>query len=102
MNLLPDSHKEMIEQLCRQYGVSRLEAFGSVVRGEFVEGQSDLDLLVAFQPSTPTEHADRYFGLLAGLQDEFRRPVDLVEIGAIRNPYFRDAIEKQRTLLYVG
>lgn len=102
MTMLLDSHKEAIEQLCHRYGVTRLEAFGSVSRGDAVAGKSDLDLLVAFQQSTPAEHADRYFGLLAELQDEFHCPVDLVEMGAVRNPYFMRAIEEQRTVLYAG
>ncbi len=102
MTMLLKNHKEVIERLCRLHGVSRLEAFGSVARGDAVPGSSDVDLLVAFQPSTPEEHADRYFGLLAALQDEFDCPVDMVEMGAVRNPYFMRAIEEERTLLYAG
>ena len=97
-----DSRKEVIEQLCRQFCVNRLEVFGSVARGDAVPGRSDLDLLVVFEPCDPVEHANRYFGLLDALRDEFRCSVDLVELGAIRNPYFLRAIEKQRTLLYAG
>ena len=37
-----------IEHLCRQYGVQRLEAFGSAATGAFRAGQSDLDFLVEF------------------------------------------------------
>jgi predicted nucleotidyltransferase len=102
VNTSLDNHKEAIEQLCHQYGVRRLEVFGSMARGNAVAGKSDVDLLVSFQPSTPTQHADRYFGLLAALQDEFHCPIDLLEIGALRNPYFMRAIEEQRTLLYAG
>jgi hypothetical protein len=34
------------------------------------------------------------------LQKIFGRPVDLVELRAIRNPYFLQAVEQTRTLLY--
>ncbi len=102
MNALLDSQIDCIERLCRLYGVSRLELFGSMSRGEFVEGGSDLDLLVAFEDSNPQEHAHRYFGLLAALQDEFGCEVDLVEASAVSNPYFLRAIDRQRTLLYAG
>ena len=39
----------------------------------------------------PVEHVEAYFGLLEGL---FGRRVDLVEIGAVRNPYLRREIEE--------
>jgi len=32
-----------IEALCKQYGVTKLELFGSAVTGEFDEAKSDLD-----------------------------------------------------------
>ena len=52
--------------------------------GKFEQGRSDLDFLVEFQPLTPVEHADAYFGLLLALEDMFRHPIDLVEEGASR------------------
>jgi predicted nucleotidyltransferase len=82
--------------------VAQLELFGSAARDEFVAGQSDLDFLVRFAPCTPEEHADRYFSLLAGLQDLFGCNIDLVEIGAVRNPYFMEHIESSRTLVYAA
>jgi predicted nucleotidyltransferase len=50
----------------------------------------------------PSQHADAYFGLLAALQDLFQRDIDLIEIRAIQNPYFRDSVEQNRTLLYAA
>lgn len=102
MTTLPDSRKESIERLCRLYAVSRLELFGSMSRDEFIENKSDVDFLVTFATASPQEHADRYFGLLAALQDEFGCAVDLVEADAVKNPYFMRAIDKDRTLLYAG
>jgi predicted nucleotidyltransferase len=46
--------------------------------------------------------ADRYFGLLAALEDLFARPIDLVMIPAIKNPYFLQGIKPSRTLLYAA
>ena len=48
----------------------------------------------------PAQHADSYFGLMEDLQQLFGLPVDLVELGPIRNPYFRQAIEATRVVLY--
>ena len=48
------------------------------------------------------EYADTYFGLLEGLQELFKRNVDLVMISAVKNPYFLESIERSRTLLYAA
>lgn len=86
--------------LCKLYSVERLDVFGSATSAEFDPKTSDLDFLVTFQPCTPEEHANRYFGLLFALEELFGRPVDLVEDKAISNPYFREAVEESRQLVY--
>jgi hypothetical protein len=50
----------------------------------------------------PAQHADNYFGLQEDLERLFGVPVELVEPGPIRNPYFRQAIEKTQVQLYVA
>jgi uncharacterized protein len=82
-----------LEDLCQRYGVARLALFGSALRDDFDPDTSDLDFTVEFQPMTPQEHAEAYFGLLEGLESLFGQRVDLVEIRAIRNPYLRREIE---------
>ena len=47
-------------------------------------------------------YANRYFGLLEGLQNLFKRPVDLVVESAIRNPYLREAVDRNKALLYAA
>jgi len=44
--------------------------------------------------------ADSYFGLLEDLEMLLGRPIDLVEPDAIRNPYFREEVEKTKRPLY--
>jgi hypothetical protein len=44
--------------------------------------------------------ADAYFGLLHGLEDLFARKIDLVTIQAIRNPWFRRAVDWQKGKQY--
>jgi len=87
-------------ELCRRFSVKRLELFGSAVSGSFDPALSDLDFLVEFEPSTPTEHATRYFGLFYAIRDLFGRKVDLIEIRAIRNPYFKEKVEASKIQLY--
>ena len=102
MNAQIEAHREELTQLCNRFHVSRLELFGSAATGRFEEGASDLDFLVDFAPMPPPEHAEAYFGLLEALQDLFQRPIDLVETGAIRNPYFKASVDETRVLLYAA
>ena len=97
-----DQHRGEIEALCRQYDVERLSLFGSAATGDFRASSSDLDFLVEFRAPLAAGYADRYFGLLEGLQDVFKRPVDLVVESAIRNPYFREAVDRDKALLYAA
>lgn len=99
---LVGSKQDRLEALCRGFGVKRLELFGSASDGRFHSDGSDLDFLVVFDPSFGGSRADRYFGLLEALESLFSRSVDLVELEAIRNPYFRESVERSRTLLYAA
>lgn len=102
MHCLIEAKRAALVQLCTQYRVRRLELFGSATGERFDPDTSDLDFLVEFQALSPREHADAFFGLMEELQKMFGRPVDLVELRAIRNPYFRQAVEQTRTLLYAA
>ncbi len=91
---------DAITALCKQHHVAELYLFGSAASGDFKRLRSDIDFLVSFLSSTPADHADRYFGLLEGLRDLFRRRIDLIEIPALKNPYFKESAEQHRVLLY--
>src|ERR1035441_980578 len=47
-------------------------------------------------------YADTYFDLIEALEQLFGRPVDLVTKSAIKNPYFRESIERNQALLYAA
>ena len=93
-------YQAALEELCSRYKVRRLELFGSAAVGRDRPGESDLDFLVEFDPLPSGRYADTYFGLLEDLQQLFGRPVDLVVASSIRNPYFRDSVERTKTLVY--
>ena len=77
--------------------------FGSAIADAFFDSEaSDLDFLVEFQPLEQGQYADTYFGLLAALEELFQRPVDLLMVRAIKNPYFIQAINQTRELLYAA
>jgi len=94
--------QEKLLQLCLKFRVKNLYLFGSAVNDKFYSPESDLDFLVVFESVTPEEHAQLYFGLLQELQDLFGREIDLVELGAIRNPYFREGVESSRVIIYAA
>jgi predicted nucleotidyltransferase len=74
----------------------------STAAGRDRQGDSDLDFLVEFETVPAGEYADTYFGLRESLEDLYGRPVDLVVDSAIRNPYFRESVERTKTLLYAA
>ena len=86
-----------IAALCRRYHVRRLELFGSAARADFDFAVSDFDFLVEFDRAHPDALSfSTYFGLKESLETLLGRPVDLVEPGAVRNPYFKASIEGSR------
>jgi len=101
MNAKVAQHHQELEALCQQHGVRRLELFGSAAA---TSGSTpgDLDFLVEFEESPPGGYADAYFGLIEGLEEVFRCPIDLVPTSALGNPYFRESVEESKVLLYAA
>jgi len=97
-----ESHPSAVDALCKRYQVRRLEVFGSAANGEFDPAHSDLDFMVEFEPCSPSEHYDRYFGLVESLESLFGRRVDLLEADSIRNPYLLRRINESRIRLYAA
>lgn len=93
------SHVESIAELCRQFGVKRLDVFGSATRSDFDADRSDIDLVVEFAPSVELTLA-RYFEFKAALEQVLGRPVDLVELSALRSTRLRRLIERARVPVY--
>ena len=91
-----------LARLCRHCQVRRLDLFGSATSARFDPGRSDIDLLVMLDDLPPAAYADAYFGLLAGLETLFGRPVDLVTEPALANPHLRRRIEAERRVLFTA
>src|ERR1700738_236047 len=90
-------HREELRALCRRFHVRRLDLFGSAARGDFDPERSDVDFLVEFDREHPEALAfETYFGLKEALEALLDRPVDLVEPGAVCNPYLKASIEGSR------
>jgi uncharacterized protein len=83
-------HREELWALCHRFHVRRLDLFGSAARNDFDPEHSDVDFLVEFDREHPeTLSLATYFGLKEALEALLGRPVDLVEPGAVRNPYLK-------------
>ncbi len=93
-------YKDEIEKLCGEFGIVRLELFGSVLSDEF-DNESDIDCLIEFGKDGGN-HFHRYFDLKYALEGLFGRKVDLVVDSAIKNPYFRQAVDQTRQLIYAA
>lgn len=80
-------HREAIAALCRRFGVTRLEVFGSAARGDdFDPARSDVDLLVQFTPEARFDFAN-FAELKEALEALFGREVDLVDRPAIEKSH---------------
>lgn len=102
MTHIIEQNKDKLIELCRRYHVCELDVFGSAATSEFDEQASDIDLLVEFDSSVRANRFDNFFALLEELKKLFGRPVDLVEPGGLRNPYFIDSVEKTRRRIYAS
>jgi predicted nucleotidyltransferase len=91
---------DAIDAFCHKWNVRELSLFGSVLREDF-SPQSDIDVLVAFEPGTSRSLFD-----LVEMRDELRalfgRKVDLVSQGGLRNPFRRQEILTTRQVLYAA
>jgi predicted nucleotidyltransferase len=96
-----ETYLQGIKAVCASHHVKELYAFGSVLTQQF-GAESDIDLLVEFEPIEPEAYSDNYFSMKFSLQDLLNRPVDLLEHQALRNPFLKKSIEAKRQLIYAA
>ena len=94
-----ESYTTDIIKLCELHKVKSLYAFGSVLTDKF-DKESDIDLIVDFTDVAVEDYADNYFDFKFSLQDIFKRPIDLLEEKALKNPYFIQSLNRQKQLVY--
>ncbi len=90
--------EEAIVQFCQRWKIVEFALFGSVLRTDFRE-ESDIDVLVTFEPAAPWSLFD-----FVQMQDEleaiFGRKVDLIERAGLRNPYRLESILDSMRVIY--
>jgi predicted nucleotidyltransferase len=95
-----DIDRQEIREFSRRWRVKELSLFGSVLREDFGP-ESDVDVLVSFEPGAPWTLWD-----LSRMREElegiFGREVDLVEQEGLKNPFRRRAILTTKRLIYAA
>ncbi|WP_367849278.1 nucleotidyltransferase family protein [Rhodoferax sp. WC2427] len=95
-------HRPGTSAICQHYRIQRLDVFGSAARrDDFDVSSSDADFLVEFDTDMPVG-LDAFFGAKADLEKLLGRGVDLVEPGAIRNPFVLASINRSRESVYAA
>jgi uncharacterized protein len=79
--------------------VRELALFGSVLRDDFRE-DSDIDILVEFEPGAPIGLIE-YIRLQNELSDLIGRPVDLVEKTGLKL-FLRDSVVNSAQIIYAA
>jgi predicted nucleotidyltransferase len=101
MNALIERHREAIVDLCRRYGVTRLELFGSAATDAFDQTHSDIDFIVTYPPDYDYgPWLVRYQDLEEALATVLGRHVDLVMPSALRNRWFNREAARTRVVIY--
>ncbi len=90
---------DAIKRLCSVYAVAQMSVFGSVLTDRFND-ESDIDILVSFDDLPVEEYADNYLQLQSALQSLLGHEIDLVEDKAIRNPVFRNQVDRTKVQIY--
>lgn len=91
---------QRLEPFCRKHGITRLDIFGSVARGDARVG-SDVDLIATFSthPGLNIVSIETECARLLGV------PVQILTSEAVAemtNPYRRESIQRDRRTIYGG
>jgi predicted nucleotidyltransferase len=95
-----EAYHGQIAELCRRFGVARLDVFGSATTEQFAPGQSDIDFIVRFTDVDSPGIARRFVGLAEALEQLLERPVDLLSDQPFANPYFAQSVAETRESVY--
>jgi predicted nucleotidyltransferase len=93
-----EGHKQVIEKICRDLRVKRIDLVGSASRGDFQAEKSDIDVIVEFDGFDKL--FDRYFELKNRLERQLGKQVDVIQEDAVKNPYVRKSLNRDRVRIY--
>jgi hypothetical protein len=93
-----DIPEKRIAEFCRRHNIRRLALFGSVLGDDFTS-ESDVDVLVEFEPGTKI--GLKFFALQQELSQILGRKVDLNTRGFL-SKYFRDRVMEEAEDYYAS
>jgi hypothetical protein len=91
-------NSKQIAEFCRRWKIVEFSIFGSAL-GEDFRPDSDVDVLINFEPDIPWSLFD-WLDMIEELKQIFGREVDLVEESGLRNPFRRHEILKTKQVVY--
>ncbi len=99
---LVQNNLKKIQTICQNNNVAELYLFGSAVSKSFSK-TSDLDFAVLFSSSiSPLQKGDSFFALKDALEDLFAKDIDLISYGVVKNPIFKEELDKTKVELYAA
>ena len=99
MNAILESKMSAITELCRKYGVAKLEVFGSANTSEFDPETSDFDFILEL--SDNGDYFVRYMEFADALEQVLGHPVNLLSEERLR-PRFLESIAPTREVIYAS
>jgi len=97
---ITDEQMARLRELCDEYGVVKLELFGSAATDAFDSVRSDVDVIARFEEQSDIDYVDRFFGFVEALEQLFGRPVDLLTQQEFRNAIFEHSVDATRRVIY--
>ncbi len=93
-----DFDRARIMEFCRKWKTTRMSLFGSVLRDDF-QPDSDVDVMLAFNSNAHWSLFD-IVDMKLELEGIFKRDVDILEEGALKNPIKLRCINENIEVLY--
>jgi predicted nucleotidyltransferase len=102
MNALIENNKSQIIELCKQYQVKELYAFGSILREDDFNINSDIDLLIEFKDVFEDSfyRMDNEDKLKEKLIILLKKEIDFIKYPLLKNKYLRHFINRDKKLIY--
>jgi len=92
--------REELAALCQRWKIREFALFGSAVCDDFRD-DSDIDVMVEFEPKAGWDLFD-FSRLTRELEELFGRKVDVVTKASVTNSDRREAINRDRTVVYAA
>jgi len=89
-----------VVELCDEYGVVKLELFGSAATDDFDPAKSDLDVVATFGDRGKGDLGDRFFAFCDAMEAVFSRKVDVLTSATFDNPFMQRSVDRTIRTIY--